>query len=271
MQAARDQRLVAARDAVGHQHGLGSAGRAVVHRGVGDFHAGQQSDLGLELEEILQSPLRDLRLVRRVGRQELAALDHVVDGRRHMMAIGAGADEERRRARRRQVLGRVGLEGALDLELALMVRQAADLGRQPRRSRHVLEQLVDRLGADDAQHLAAIGLGEGKITHRGLRSRPRLFTSVVARLVHQAGKLALVGELHLEEPAFARGLDVDVARRVGQGGIALDHLAGRRRVDVGGGLHRLDHRDGLALGDLAAGRRHVDEHDVAELLLRILG
>ena len=56
------------------------------------------ADLGLELEQVLQRALRDLGLVRRVGGQELAALDHVVDGRGHVMAIGAGADEERRRA-----------------------------------------------------------------------------------------------------------------------------------------------------------------------------
>ena len=165
MQAARDQRLVAAGDAVGHQDGLGGAGRAVVHRGVGDLHAGEQRHLGLELEQVLQRALRDLRLIRRVRGQELAALDHVVDGRRHMMAVGAGADEERR-ARGRQVPGREALEGTLDFELALVIGQAADLGRQPRRRRHVPEQLVDRLGADHAQHLAAIGLGEGEITHQ---------------------------------------------------------------------------------------------------------
>ena len=39
------------------------------------------------------------------------------------MAIGAGADEERRRGRR-DVLRREVLEGALDLELAEMVGQA---------------------------------------------------------------------------------------------------------------------------------------------------
>ena len=173
MQAAGDQRLVAPRHAIGHQHGFGGARRAVIHRGVGHLHGRQQRHLGLELEEVLQSALRDLGLVRRVGRQELAALDHVVDGRRHVMAIGPGADEERRR-RGRHVLRRIGLEGALDLELALVIGQAGDLGAEPRRGRHVAEQLVDRFGADLGQHLAAVGIGEGKVAHQ-----PRLFTKVL--------------------------------------------------------------------------------------------
>ncbi len=74
------------------------AGRAVVHGGVGDLHAGEVRDLGLELEQVLQRALRNLRLVGRVGGQELRALDQVIDGRRDVMAIGAGADEERHRA-----------------------------------------------------------------------------------------------------------------------------------------------------------------------------
>ena len=81
------------------------------------------------------------------------------------MAIGAGADEERRAAGR-DVLRRIGLEGALDLELAGVIGQAGNLAAEPRRLRHVAEQLVDRLGADLRQHLAAVGFGEGQITHQ---------------------------------------------------------------------------------------------------------
>jgi hypothetical protein len=53
--------------------------------------------LRLELEEILQRTLRDLGLIRRVARQELRALNQVIDGCRHMMLVGARADEERHR------------------------------------------------------------------------------------------------------------------------------------------------------------------------------
>jgi hypothetical protein len=68
------------------------------------------------------------------------------------------------------------LEGALDLELALVIGQSGDLGGKPRRGGHVLEQLVDRPGADHRQHVAAVGVGEGKIAHGSL-SQPRLFTN----------------------------------------------------------------------------------------------
>ena len=77
-----------------------AGGRAVVHRGVGDLHAGQQRDLGLEFEQGLQRALRDFRLVGRVGGQEFAALDQVVDAGRDVMPVGAAAEEERHRAGR---------------------------------------------------------------------------------------------------------------------------------------------------------------------------
>ena len=54
VQSARHDRLAAARQPVRHQHGLRGRGRAVVHRGVGDLHAGQQRHLRLELEQALQ-------------------------------------------------------------------------------------------------------------------------------------------------------------------------------------------------------------------------
>src|SRR5690606_26702456 len=71
MHPARDDGLVAAGHAGGHQHALGHGGRAVIEGGVGDFHAGQVRDLGLELVQVLQGPLRDFRLIGRVAGQEL--------------------------------------------------------------------------------------------------------------------------------------------------------------------------------------------------------
>ena len=124
VQAAGEHRLPPPRHAVRHQHRLGGGGRAVVHGGVGDLHAGEVRDLRLELEEILQRALRDLRLVGRVGGQELRALDDVVDRRRHMMAVGAGADEER------PVAGRMVLRGeAAQDARSLPARSCASAGR----------------------------------------------------------------------------------------------------------------------------------------------
>ena len=85
-------------DAVGHHHRLGTRGGAVIERGVGDLHAGQQRHLGLELEQILQGPLRHLGLVWGVGGQEFAALDQMIDRGRHMMVVRPTADKERSRA-----------------------------------------------------------------------------------------------------------------------------------------------------------------------------
>ena len=53
--------------------------------------------------------------------------------------------------------------------------------------------------------------------------------------------------------------------------VDLHHLAGQRRIDVGGGLDAFHHGAGLAGGDLALQFRQFDEHQVAELLLRVVG
>ena len=75
MQISRQHRLAALGDPVRHQHRLGRRRRAVVHRGIRHFHAGQHGDLSLELEQRLQRALRDLGLVWRIGRQELGTLN----------------------------------------------------------------------------------------------------------------------------------------------------------------------------------------------------
>ena len=55
-------------------------------------------------------------------------------------------------------------ELALDLDLAGVHRQI-DERREVGRARHVAEEIVDRFRADDAQHRAAVGVGERQITH----------------------------------------------------------------------------------------------------------
>ena len=117
-------------------------GRAVVHGGVGDLHAGQVRDLRLELEQVLQRALRDLRLIGRVGGQELGALDQVIDARRDVVAVGAGADEERHRAGG-DVPRRHRAEDALDLDLALGRRQIEEAG-EALVGGNVGEEIVDR-------------------------------------------------------------------------------------------------------------------------------
>ena len=93
MHGFRDQHAPFAGGAHRHHGGFGNGGRAVVHRGVGHVHAGQLADHGLEFEDRGERALRDLGLIRRVGRQELAARDHGIDQHRTVMVVDAGAEE----------------------------------------------------------------------------------------------------------------------------------------------------------------------------------
>ncbi len=93
VQAARDDEALA----LGRRHrqvaGRGDRGGPLVEAGVGDRQAGQLRHRGLELEHHLQAALGDLRLVGRVGREELGALGDRVDDRRHVVVVHPGADE----------------------------------------------------------------------------------------------------------------------------------------------------------------------------------
>ena len=168
VEVAGDHRLRAPCDAVRHHHRLGRGGRAVIHGGVGDLHAGEQAHLGLELEQVLQRALGDFRLVGRVGGKELAALDQVVHGGRDVVAVAAGPAEEGARARR-PVPRREAGEPPFDLELAGMERQIDGL-RQQRIFGHIREQRLHRRRAHCAQHLAAVGAGDRQVAHQSSSS-----------------------------------------------------------------------------------------------------
>jgi len=90
-------------------------------------------------------------------------------------------------------------------------------------------------------------------------------------LIHQAVEFAFVGDLHLEKPRLAAGVGIDQSRLGGERVIDLDYFARDWRVDVGGGLDGFDHRGGFRLLQAAADLRQFDEHDVAELRLRVIG
>ena len=61
MHRARDEHAVAAGEALGHQHGFGERRRAVVHRGVGHFLAGELAHQRLKLENRGERALRESR------------------------------------------------------------------------------------------------------------------------------------------------------------------------------------------------------------------
>ena len=79
---------------VQHGHRLGRGGRLVEQRRVRDGQAGQVRHHGLEIQQRLQPALRDLRLVRRVGRIPSGILQDVaLDDRRRDRVVVALADE----------------------------------------------------------------------------------------------------------------------------------------------------------------------------------
>ena len=163
VQAARQHRLAALGDAMRHQHGFRAAGRAVVHGGIGDLHAGEQRDLRLEFEQILQRALRNFRLVGRVAGEKFRALDQMIDAGWHIMPVGARADEEGHAARGHVARGEFA-QMAHDLRLRLAARQVERVF-QEQRGRYIGEELVDMRYADARQHVLAVDVGVRQITH----------------------------------------------------------------------------------------------------------
>ena len=80
-----------------HQgHGLGGRGRLVQQRRVGRGQTGEVTHDGLEVQQRLEAALRDLGLVRRVGRVPARVLEHVpLDDRGRDRARVAEADHRR--------------------------------------------------------------------------------------------------------------------------------------------------------------------------------
>ena len=92
----------------------------------------------------------------------------MIDARRDVVAIGAGAEEEGDLAGD-HVAARHAGELPLDRQLRRVIGKAADAVGEPRRLRHVAEKVVDRCNADRTEHLLAVGIGQGQIAHLLLR------------------------------------------------------------------------------------------------------
>lgn len=260
MEARRQQRLRAAGDAARHEDRLHASGRAVIHRGVRHIHAGEARDLRLELEQVLQRALRDLGLIGRVAGQELAALDQVIDAGRHMVLVGAAAEEERH-VRGGEVLPRHGGERALDLHLAQVERQALDRAGEPRGGGHVAEQVVDAGSADLRKHRGAVVRGEGQVSHSLLRfcgceAQPHVIRHPVAVRVAEDRPQQRHGFLDHGFAVRVRNLEC-VEEAGAEGGEPRRQPTGERslaRDDVAGGDGEPSHlQRGAGLG-----RGHVD-------------
>jgi len=73
------------------------------------------------------------------------------------------------------------------------------------------------------------------------------------------------------EPGIFLGAFIDRSGRFGKRLVGLDDLAIHRRIELGSGLHRLDHADFVAHPEFLAGIPEFDEHDIAQLFGRVSG
>ena len=156
----------------GHQRGLGQRRRTVVERGVADIEPGQLGDHRLVLVNRLQRALAGLRLVGRIRAVELAARRDVPDRGRDVVLVGPGADETHRRAVHLRALA----HQARYFHFAHRVGHVMQLVDHQLR-RYLVEQIVDRIGADRLQHFARVFLGVRYEGHRCSQSSSSSMTA----------------------------------------------------------------------------------------------
>ena len=133
-----------------HQHGLGGGRALVQERAVADLHARERDHGGLEVQQRLETALRDLGLVGRVGGVPGGVLEDVAhDGGRDGAGVVAHADE------RSEAAVAVGQRTDVGGEFVF----AHPFGRQRERllepdglGDDLRDQFVDRLCADHFEH-----------------------------------------------------------------------------------------------------------------------
>ena len=177
--ALRDHGRLSLGDGVGHQHGLGDRGGAVVERGVGHVHARQLRHHGLVLEDGAQRPLARLGLIRRVGGEEFATQDQMVDRARDRVIVGAPAQEAGEVIRVGVLRGQ---PAQVPDEIAFRHgRRNIQRTREPGLGGDAREKILDGAYPDGGEHLALLGRGVRDVAHglsapprrRASRSRPR--------------------------------------------------------------------------------------------------
>ncbi len=136
--------------ALGHGHAFGSSRCFIQQRGIGDVEAGQVADHRLVVQERFEAPLRDFRLVRRIGGVPGRVFQDVaLDDRRRDRAVIALTNQ------RGQNLVLVGGFAQLVERFTLRHRRAPD-------ERHLLadrwrhggvDQRIEALVADGAEHI----------------------------------------------------------------------------------------------------------------------
>jgi hypothetical protein len=154
---------------MGHVHGLGRGRGLVEQGGVGQGQRAEVGHQGLEVDEGLQPPLRDLGLIRGVLRVPAGVLQHVAldDGRSDAVVV-AHAEEGPQDA----VLGGHGPQGQKGVLLAER-RGQIERTFEPDAARHRLShEGVEGRGPHDLEHRGDVGLPEPEVT-RGESVRGR--------------------------------------------------------------------------------------------------
>ena len=163
--------LLPSGDPAGHEHRFGQAGRAVVHTGVGDFHAVEGADHRLKLEDDLQSALGYFGLIRSVSGQELAPGHHGLNDGRNEVVVRTGAQEGGPAGQRPVSPGHFA-ELALDLQLRHRIRQLQRRVSIP--VGYVGEQVVNGAEANGRQQLVLLLNGIGNVVRLEVGYHSRL-------------------------------------------------------------------------------------------------
>ncbi len=152
-------------DGVAEMHRLGRGGALVEQRGVGDRQPGQVGYHGLEVEQRLEAPLRDLRLVGGVlGVPARVLQDVALDHPRRDAAVVAHAEE----GTEDLVPAGDAAQGAEQLLLA-EIAAGGEPGEVERRLAEdrlgdgLAHQLGERAGADHLQHLPDLPLAGAQV------------------------------------------------------------------------------------------------------------
>ncbi len=139
-----------------HQvHRLGRGRRLVEERRVGDLERREVAHHRLEVEQGFETALRHLGLVRRVLRVPARVLDHVALDDRRRDAVGVPHPEK---ASPRLVSRGDRLRQIEQVVLAFGRGQSQRATQADRARDGLVDQLVERAGAHDAEHLGDLGL-----------------------------------------------------------------------------------------------------------------
>ena len=267
---------------VEHRHRLGRRGALVEQRRRRDVHAGQVLHDRLEVQQRLEPALRDLRLVRRVGRVPAGILEDVAEDHARRDAVVVAHPDVRPRDR---VARRDRPQPAQVAVLAVGLRQVERRrGRMPGGIVWSISASSD--GTPIARSIASrsavvradvSGLERARVScHRGrsewLRGMPRPTWSARCTARRRAARTSRrIGDLQRRSSRSVRiGVDALPASRSARVFTSVTSpLTGA--IQLRDRLHRLDRAEHVPLLERAADLRQLEIDDVAELLLRVVG